>query len=60
MDVVAFQVVTVGHEATERFDKFQAEGNYSEGYFTHGLAVQTAEATAEYLHLHIRRELGLA
>jgi 5-methyltetrahydrofolate--homocysteine methyltransferase len=59
MDVVAFQVVTVGHEATERFDKFQAEGNYSEGYFTHGLAVQTAEATAEYLHLHIRRELGL-
>ena len=60
MDVVAFQVVTVGHEATERFDKFQADGNYSEGYFTHGLAVQTAEATAEYLHLHIRRELGLA
>ncbi|MEW6093281.1 MAG: vitamin B12 dependent-methionine synthase activation domain-containing protein, partial [Chloroflexota bacterium] len=60
MDVVAFQVVTVGQEATERFDKFQAEGNYSEGYFTHGLAVQTAEATAEYLHRHIRRELGLA
>jgi 5-methyltetrahydrofolate--homocysteine methyltransferase len=59
-DVVAFQVVTVGQEATERFDKFQAEGNYSEGYFTHGLAVQTAEATAEYLHRHIRRELGLA
>ena len=25
----------------------------------HGLAVQTAEATAEYLHQHIRRELGL-
>ncbi len=60
MDVVAFQVVTVGQEATERFDKFQAEGNYSEGYFTHGLAVQTAEATAEYLHRHLRRELGLA
>ncbi len=60
MDVVVFQVVTVGQEATERFDKFQAEGNYSEGYFTHGLAVQTAEATAEYLHRHIRRELGLA
>jgi 5-methyltetrahydrofolate--homocysteine methyltransferase len=60
MDVVAFQVVTVGQEATERFDKFQAEGNYSDGYFTHGLAVQTAEATAEYLHRHIRRELGLA
>ncbi len=59
MDVVAFQVVTVGQAATERFDQFQVEGNYSEGYFTHGLAVQTAEATAEYLHQHIRRELGI-
>ena len=60
MDVVALQVVTVGQAATERFDRLQADSNYSEGYFTHGLAVQTAEATAEYLHLHIRRELGLA
>jgi 5-methyltetrahydrofolate--homocysteine methyltransferase len=59
MDVVAFQVVTVGQAATERFDEFQAESNYSEGYFTHGLAVQTAEATAEVLHQHIRRELGI-
>jgi 5-methyltetrahydrofolate--homocysteine methyltransferase len=60
MDVVAFQVVTVGQEATERFDALQAKGDYSEAYFIHGLAVQTAEATAEYLHRHIRRELGLA
>jgi 5-methyltetrahydrofolate--homocysteine methyltransferase len=59
MDVVAFQVVTVGQQATDRFDKLQAAGDYSEAYFTHGLAVQTAEATAEYLHRHIRRELGL-
>jgi len=60
LDVVAFQVVTVGQAATERFEQFQAANDYSEGYFTHGLAVQTAEATAEYLHRHIRRELGLA
>ncbi|MFH2103813.1 MAG: vitamin B12 dependent-methionine synthase activation domain-containing protein [Chloroflexota bacterium] len=33
--------------------------SYSEAYYVHGLAVQTAEATAEYLHRHIRRELGL-
>jgi len=59
MDVVAFQVVTVGHEATERFDKLQTAHDYSEAYFTHGLAVQTAEATADYLHRHIRRELGI-
>ena len=60
MDVAALQVVTVGAEATERFDRLQAAHDYTEAYFTHGLAVQTAEAAAEYLHRHIRRELGLA
>jgi 5-methyltetrahydrofolate--homocysteine methyltransferase len=60
MDVVALQVVTVGNEATARFDRMQAAGDYSEAYFSHGLAVQTAEAAAETLHRHIRRELGLA
>jgi 5-methyltetrahydrofolate--homocysteine methyltransferase len=59
MDVVAFQVVTVGQAATVKFDALQAAGDYTEGYFMHGLAVQTAEATAEYLHQHIRRELGI-
>ena len=60
MDVVAFQIVTIGQEATARFDQLQAGGDYTEAYFSHGLAVQTAEAAAEYLHGHIRRELGLA
>ncbi|MEJ2758006.1 MAG: homocysteine S-methyltransferase family protein [Anaerolineales bacterium] len=60
VDVVALQVVTVGQEATEKFDALQAAGDYSEAYFIHGLAVQTAEASAEYLHRHIRRELGMA
>ncbi|GAP06300.1 MAG TPA: methionine synthase [Anaerolinea thermolimosa] len=59
MDVVALQVVTVGAEATVRFNQLQEAGNYSEAYFVHGLAVQTAEAAADYLHNHIRRELGL-
>jgi 5-methyltetrahydrofolate--homocysteine methyltransferase len=59
IDVIALQVVTVGAEATERFDRLQDSGAYSEAYYLHGLAVQTAEATAEYLHGHIRRELGL-
>jgi 5-methyltetrahydrofolate--homocysteine methyltransferase len=60
VDVVALQIVTVGLEATDRFERLQEEGDYAEAYFLHGLAVQTAEATAEYLHRHIRRELGLA
>jgi 5-methyltetrahydrofolate--homocysteine methyltransferase len=60
MDVVAFQVVTLGPRPTELFDALQAEHNYSDAYFLHGLAVQTAEATAEYVHRHLRRELNLA
>ena len=60
MDVVAFQVVTVGQQATERFDRLQSANNYTEAYFTHGLAVQAAEATADYLHEHIRREMGIS
>ena len=59
MDKAVFQVVTVGHEATQRFDQLEASGDYSQGYYTHGLAVQTAEAAAEYLHRHIRQELGI-
>jgi 5-methyltetrahydrofolate--homocysteine methyltransferase len=59
LDVVALQVVTVGQAATELFDSLQEAGDYAEAYYLHGLAVQTAEATAEYLHAHIRRELGL-
>ena len=59
MDVVALQVVTVGQKATERFDALQEAGEFAEAYYFHGLAVQMAEATADYLHAHIRRELNL-
>jgi len=59
LDLVAFQVVTVGGAATERFDALQAAGDYAEAYYFHGLAVQTAEAAAEFLHRYIRREMGL-
>jgi 5-methyltetrahydrofolate--homocysteine methyltransferase len=58
-DVVALQVVTVGSEATHRFDALQAAGNYSEGLYLHGLSVESAEAVAEWMHRRIRRELGL-
>ena len=60
MDMVAFQVVTVGRQATERFEALDAAAEYSEGFFFHGLAVQLAEATADYLHKQIRRELKMA
>ncbi|HWE60829.1 MAG TPA: methionine synthase [Chloroflexota bacterium] len=58
-DLVSFQVVTVGTDATTYTDHLQRAGNYSESFFTHGLSVETAEALAEYVHRHIRRELQL-
>jgi 5-methyltetrahydrofolate--homocysteine methyltransferase len=59
VDVVAFQIVTVGDEATRRFERQQAAGEYSEAFYAHGLSVETAEAVAEWMHRRIRRELGI-
>jgi 5-methyltetrahydrofolate--homocysteine methyltransferase len=59
VDVIAFQVVTVGRVSDDHFAELQAKHEYSEAYFFHGLAVEAAEATAEYVHQHIKRELGL-
>ncbi|HEX8726846.1 MAG TPA: methionine synthase [Gemmatimonadaceae bacterium] len=59
MDVVALQVVTVGDHATREFDRLQHAGEYTEAYYLHGLAVETAEATAEWLHRRTRHELGI-
>ena len=58
-DVLPLQVVTVGRRATERFEELDELGQYSKGYFLHGLAVQMAEATAEYVHRQIRAEMGI-
>ncbi|MEA4813271.1 MAG: methionine synthase [Anaerolineaceae bacterium] len=58
-DVLPLQVVTVSESASHHVTQLEAANDYSESYFAHGLAVQMAEATADYLHEHIRRELGL-
>jgi 5-methyltetrahydrofolate--homocysteine methyltransferase len=34
-------------------------GDYSEGYYLHGVGVRLAEAGAEYVHRRIREELGI-
>jgi 5-methyltetrahydrofolate--homocysteine methyltransferase len=59
VDVAAFQIVTVGDEATRRFAELQEKGEFSEAYYLHGLGVEAAEATAEWMHQLIRRELGI-
>jgi 5-methyltetrahydrofolate--homocysteine methyltransferase len=58
VDVVGLQVVTVGDEASRKFQTLQAAGEYTEAFYAHGLAVETAEALAEWLHRRSRRELG--
>jgi 5-methyltetrahydrofolate--homocysteine methyltransferase len=60
VDVLPLQVVTVGNEATKRFEELQAKNEYSEAFYAHGLGVETAEAVAEWAHRRIKRELGVA
>jgi 5-methyltetrahydrofolate--homocysteine methyltransferase len=59
VDVVGFQVVTVGDAASERFQSLQTSGEYTEAFYVHGLAVETAEAVAEWMHRRIRHDLGV-
>lgn len=59
VDVIGLQVVTVGDAATRRFEELQARGEYAEAFYVHGISVEAAEATAEWLHRRIRSELGL-
>ena len=59
LDVVALQAVTVGSEVTELMASLEAEGEFAEQLFVHGLGVQTAEGLAEWLHWRVRCDLGI-
>jgi 5-methyltetrahydrofolate--homocysteine methyltransferase len=58
IDVFPMQAVTAGEIATEAAQKLFAENKYTEYLYFHGIAVQVAEALAEWTHARIRRELG--
>ena len=58
-DVLVLQTVTVGAAATVEFERLQAADEYSEAYFFHGLAVQAAEASANYLTHIVQGQLGI-
>jgi 5-methyltetrahydrofolate--homocysteine methyltransferase len=60
IDVFPMHAVTVGEIATEFANKLFASDKYTDYLYFHGMAVQTAEAMAEWLHAKIRRELGFA
>ncbi|NEQ27927.1 MAG: methionine synthase, partial [Microcoleus sp. SIO2G3] len=57
-DVFPMQAVTVGEVATEFAKKLFEADQYTDYLYFHGLAVQMAEALAEWTHARIRRELG--
>ncbi|BAY64010.1 methionine synthase [Calothrix brevissima NIES-22] len=58
IDVFPMQAVTVGEIATEYAQKLFADNQYTDYLYFHGLAVQVAEALAEWTHARIRQELG--
>jgi 5-methyltetrahydrofolate--homocysteine methyltransferase len=59
VDVAMLQVVTVGTKADEKFAELQGANEYTEAFFTHGLAVETAESVAEWMHRHAKAELRI-
>src|SRR5919112_4598983 len=58
-DLVAFQCVTVGNRVTEIIDQWNKENLYTDAYYLHGLAVETAEELADWINLKIKNELNI-
>ncbi|MFN9646330.1 MAG: methionine synthase [Cyanobacteriota bacterium] len=59
-DVLPMQAVTMGEKATHFAQTLFRGDQYSDYLYFHGLAVQMAEALAEWTHARIRAELGFA
>ncbi|WP_370455631.1 methionine synthase [Synechococcus sp. RSCCF101] len=57
-DVLPMQAVTMGEEASRFAQALFSADNYADYLYFHGLAVQMAEALAEWVHARIRRECG--
>ncbi len=58
-DIVAFQSVTVGNKVVEIIEQWNKEDKYTDAYYLHGLAVEVAEALAEWINRKIKSELDL-
>jgi 5-methyltetrahydrofolate--homocysteine methyltransferase len=59
LDVVAFQLVTMGSRVSEVTAELFAKNAYRDYLELHGLSVQLTEALAEYWHARVRAELGV-
>jgi len=58
-DIVAFQSVTVGNKVSEIIDQWNKQDKYTDAYYLHGLAVEIAEAMAEWINRKIKSELNI-
>lgn len=58
-DIVAFQAVTVGTKVSDIIEKWNKEDKYADAYYLHGLAVEVAEALAEWINRKIKSEFKL-
>ena len=58
-DIVAFQCVTVGNKVTEIIELWNKHDKYTDAYYLHGLAVEFAEALAEWINRKIKSELNI-
>ncbi len=58
-DIVAFQSVTVGNKVADIIEQWNKEDKYTDAYYLHGLAVEVAEALAEWANQRIKTELNL-
>jgi 5-methyltetrahydrofolate--homocysteine methyltransferase len=59
-DHVALFVTTAGRQVRERVERWKEEGEYLRSHAFAALALETAEAAAEYLHWRLRRAWGIA
>ncbi|MDO4910697.1 MAG: methionine synthase [Corynebacterium sp.] len=59
VDVMPFQLVTMGNPIADFANELFAENEYRDYMEVHGLGVQLTEALAEYWHARIRSELTL-
>jgi len=60
IDVVPFQLVTMGNRVSEVANEIYARNEYREYLELHGLSVQLTEALAEFWHARIREDLGFS
>ncbi|HEX8289162.1 MAG TPA: methionine synthase [Pyrinomonadaceae bacterium] len=60
IDVVAFDLVTMGRRASEYSAELFRNDDYTEYLLFHGLSVESAEALAEMWHKRVREELDIA